>query len=117
MVEGIYRLFDSIWRLSLVGSYCILLVILARFLLKKARMVFLSAVGNRICAVMLSGAAGDQDQSDPGASVDRRTATTSAQLLPGTVPDQLTMREFIMAATVETILWMPCCPGRIIREI
>ena len=36
MVEGIYRLFDSIWRLSLVGSYCILLVILARFLLKKA---------------------------------------------------------------------------------
>ena len=35
-------------------------------------MVFLSAVGNRICAVMLSGAAGDQDQSDPGASVDRR---------------------------------------------
>ena len=52
MVEGIYRLFDSIWRLSLVGSYCILLVIL--------------------CAVMLSGAAGDQDQSDPGASVDRR---------------------------------------------
>ena len=36
MMEGIYRLFDSIWRLSLVGSYCILLVILARFLLKKA---------------------------------------------------------------------------------
>ena len=27
---------------------------------------------DRICAVMLSGAAGDQDQSDPGASVDRR---------------------------------------------
>ena len=69
MVEGIYRLFDSIWRLSLVGSYCILLVILAR---KSPEMVFLSAVGNRICAVMLSGAAGDQDQSDPGASVDRR---------------------------------------------
>ena len=28
MVEGIYRLFDSIWRLSLVGSYCILLVMM-----------------------------------------------------------------------------------------
>ena len=36
MSEGIYRIFDSIWRLSLVGSYCILLVILARILLKKA---------------------------------------------------------------------------------
>ena len=36
MGEGIYRVFDSIWRLSLVGSYCILLVILARVLLKKA---------------------------------------------------------------------------------
>ena len=36
MGEGIYRIFDSIWRLSLVGSYCILLVILARILLKKA---------------------------------------------------------------------------------
>ncbi len=36
MSEGLYRIFDSIWRLSLVGSYCILLVILARILLKKA---------------------------------------------------------------------------------
>ncbi len=36
MGEGIYRIFDSIWRLSLVGGYCILLVILARILLKKA---------------------------------------------------------------------------------
>ncbi|MBO5161074.1 MAG: hypothetical protein J6B69_02615 [Lachnospiraceae bacterium] len=27
MSEGIYRIFDSIWRLSLVGGYCILLVI------------------------------------------------------------------------------------------
>ena len=36
MSEGIYRIFDSIWRLNLVGSYCILLVILARILLKKA---------------------------------------------------------------------------------
>ena len=39
---------------------------------KSPEMVFLFAVGNRICAVMLSGAAGDQDQSDPGASVDSR---------------------------------------------
>ena len=68
---------------------------------KSPEMVFLSAVGNRICAVMLSGAAGDQDQSDPGASV----------------PEQLTMREFIMAASLETILWMQCCPGRITRKI
>ena len=36
MSEGLYRIFDSIWRLSLVGSYCILLVIIARALLKKA---------------------------------------------------------------------------------
>ena len=36
MSEGIYRIFDSILRLSLVGGYCILMVILARFLLKKA---------------------------------------------------------------------------------
>ena len=36
MSEGLYRIFDSIWRLSLVGGYCILMVILARFLLKKA---------------------------------------------------------------------------------
>ena len=50
MMGGIYRLFDSICP----------------------EMVFLSAVGNRICAVMLSGAAGDQDQSDSGAPVDRR---------------------------------------------
>ena len=36
MSEGIYRIFDSIWRLSLVGGYCILLVLLARLLLQKA---------------------------------------------------------------------------------
>ena len=36
MSEGLYRIFDSIWWLSLVGGYCILMVILARFLLKKA---------------------------------------------------------------------------------
>ena len=36
MGEGIYRIFDSVWRLSLVGGYCILLVLLARILLKKA---------------------------------------------------------------------------------
>ena len=39
---------------------------------KSPEMVFLSAVGDRICAVMLPGASGDQDQSDSGASVDRR---------------------------------------------
>ena len=33
-------------------------------------MVFLSAVGNRICAVMLSGAAGDQDQPDSRETAD-----------------------------------------------
>ena len=73
MVEGIYRLFDSIWRLSLVGSYCILLVILARFLLKKApKWCSYLLWGIVFVRFMLSGAAGDQDQSDPGASVDRR---------------------------------------------
>ena len=70
MVEGIYRLFDSIWRLSLVGSYCILLVILARFLLKKApkwcSYLLWGIVFVRLCCPVLP------DQSDPGASVDRR---------------------------------------------
>lgn len=71
MSEGIYRIFDSIWRLSLVGSYCILLVILARILLKKsAEMVLLSVVGNRVRAVVLSGAAGDQDQPDSRETAD-----------------------------------------------
>ena len=36
MSENIYRIFDSVWKLSLVGGYCVLLVILARLLLKKA---------------------------------------------------------------------------------
>ena len=37
---------------------------------KSPEMVFLSAVGNRICAVMLSGAAGDQDQPDSRETAD-----------------------------------------------
>ena len=36
MGENIYRIFDGVWNLSLVGGYCVLLVILARLLLKKA---------------------------------------------------------------------------------
>ena len=36
MGENIYRIFDGVWKLSLVGGYCVLLVILARLLLKKA---------------------------------------------------------------------------------
>ena len=36
MGENIYRIFDGVWNLSLVGGYCVLLVILARFLLQKA---------------------------------------------------------------------------------
>ena len=38
------------------------------FVEKSTKMVFLSAVGNRICAVMLSGAATDGNQPDPGAA-------------------------------------------------
>lgn len=64
MGENIYRIFDVVWKLSLVGGYCVLLVLLARLLLKKPPMVFLSAVGNCICAVVLSGVATDGDQSD-----------------------------------------------------
>ena len=64
MSEGIYRIFDSIWRLSLVGSYCILLVLLARLLLQKStQMVFLSVMGNRVCAAVLSGIAGDRESA------------------------------------------------------
>ena len=59
MMEGIYRLFDSIWRLSLVGSYCILLVILARFLLKKApkwcSYLLWGIVFVRLCCPVLPG--------------------------------------------------------------
>lgn len=36
MGENIYRIFDGVWKLSLVGGYCVLLVILARLLLQKA---------------------------------------------------------------------------------
>ena len=54
MGENIYRIFDVVWKLSLVGGYCVLLVLLARLLLKKPQMVFLSAVGSRICALVLS---------------------------------------------------------------
>ena len=36
MGENIYRIFDGVWNLSLVGGYCVLLVILARLLLQKA---------------------------------------------------------------------------------
>ena len=59
MMEGIYRMFDSIWRLSLVGSYCILLVILARFLLKKApkwcSYLLWGIVFVRLCCPVLPG--------------------------------------------------------------
>lgn len=68
MGENIYRIFDVVWKLSLVGGYCVLLVLLARLLLKKPPMVFLSAVGSRICALVLSGVATDGDQSDSGAA-------------------------------------------------
>ena len=37
MGENIYRIFDVVWKLSLVGGYCVLLVLLARLLLKKAQ--------------------------------------------------------------------------------
>ena len=36
MGENIYRIFDVVWKLSLVGGYCVLLMLLARLLLKKA---------------------------------------------------------------------------------
>ena len=36
MGENIYRIFDVVWKLSLVGGYCVLLVLLSRLLLKKA---------------------------------------------------------------------------------
>ncbi len=38
------------------------------FVEKSTEMVFLSAVGNCICALVLSGAATDGDQSDSGAA-------------------------------------------------
>ena len=36
MGENIYGIFDGVWNLSLVGGYCVLLVLLARLLLQKA---------------------------------------------------------------------------------
>ena len=87
MMEGIYRLFDSIWRLSLVGSYCILLVILARFLLKKApkwcSYLLWGIVFVRLCCPVL-----------PGTSISlipERLLTVGTQTRPAQVADmQLT---------------------------
>ena len=84
MVEGIYRLFDSIWRLSLVGSYCILLVILARFLLKKAPQwcsyLLWGIVFVRLCCPVLPGT---RISLIPERLLTVGTATTSAQLIAG----------------------------------
>lgn len=66
MGENIYRIFDGVWNLSLVGGYCVLLVLLARLLLQKHQMVLLSVMGNRVCAVVLSDTTGDRNQSDSG---------------------------------------------------
>ena len=59
MGENIYRIFDVVWKLSLVGGYCVLLVLLARLLLKKAP---------KWCSYLLWGVATDGDQSDSGAA-------------------------------------------------
>ena len=84
MVEGIYRLFDSIWRLSLVGSYCILPVILARFLLKKApkwcSYLLWGIVFVRLCCPVLPGT---RISLIPERLLTVGTATTSAQLTAG----------------------------------
>ena len=83
-MEGIYRLFDSIWRLSLVGSYCILLVILARFLLKKApkwcSYLLWGIVFVRLCCPVLPGT---RISLIPERLLTVGTATTSAQLAAG----------------------------------
>ena len=69
MGENIYRIFDVVWKLSLVGGYCVLLVLLARLLLKKApKWCSYLLWGSRICALVLSGVATDGDQSDSGAA-------------------------------------------------
>ena len=84
MMEGIYRLFDSIWRLSLVGSYCILLVILARFLLKKApkwcSYLLWGIVFVRLCCPVLPGTRISLISEH---LLTLGTATTSAQLAAG----------------------------------
>ena len=84
MMEGIYRLFDSIWRLSLVGSYCILLVILARFLLKKApkwcSYLLWGIVFVRLCCPVLPWT---RISLIPESLLTVGTATTSAQLTAG----------------------------------
>ena len=84
MMEGIYRLFDSIWRLSLVGSYCILLVILARFLLKKApkwcSYLLWGIVFVRLCCPVLPWT---RISLIPERLLTVGTATTSAQLIAG----------------------------------
>ena len=84
MMEGIYRLFDSIWRLSLVGSYCILLVILSRFLLKKApkwcSYLLWGIVFVRLCCPVLPGT---RISLIPERLLTVGTATTSAQLAAG----------------------------------
>ena len=65
MGENIYRIFDVVWKLSLVGGYCVLLVLLARLLLKKApKWCSYLLWGIVFVSVVLSGVATDGDQSD-----------------------------------------------------
>lgn len=67
MGENIYRIFDGVWNLSLVGGYCVLLVLLARlFVAKSTKMVLLSVMGNRVRAAVLPDTTGDRNQSDSG---------------------------------------------------
>lgn len=67
MGENIYRIFDGVWNLSLVGGYCVLLVLLARLLLKKApKWCSYLLWGIVFVRLVLPGVAGDGNQPDSG---------------------------------------------------
>lgn len=66
MGENIYRIFDGVWNLSLVGGYCVLLVLLARLLLQKAPKWCSYLLWGIVFVRLCSDTTGDRNQSDSG---------------------------------------------------
>lgn len=69
MREILEKVFGIVCNLSLVGSYCILLVLVARLVLRRApRWCSYLLWGDRVSAPVLPGISADTDQPDPTAA-------------------------------------------------
>ena len=68
MREILEKVLGIVCNLSLVGSYCILLVLGETGASQGSQMVFLSVVGDRVSAPVLPGISADTDQPDPTAA-------------------------------------------------